>query len=322
MNTHRGILIICELAGNSVHRVSFELLNKAMELKEKLHEPVDCLLLGPSGKDLSELNLRGADTVYYMQSPAFQNPEEYLFKENITRFIKQHKPGIVLTGATSFGRSLAPRVAAALRTGLTADCTDLKIDGDGNFIQIRPAFSDNILAHINTVTYPKMATVRYKEFEEAPIDTAKQINIVEIEPYVSFFEKSQVIDIFSGENIDISEAEIIVAAGRGIRKKEDLKMIEELAAKLGGTVGASRALVDAGMVKGSRQVGYSGNRVKPKVYVACGISGAPQHLAGMKESEIIVAINSDPSAPIFSVADYGYVGDMYEIVPALIRDLP
>ncbi|MEL7648536.1 MAG: electron transfer flavoprotein subunit alpha/FixB family protein [Sedimentibacter sp.] len=322
MNTHRGILIICELAGNSVHRVSFELLNKAMELKERLHEPVDCLLLGPSGKDLNELNLRGADTVYYMQSPVFKNPEEYLFKENITRFIKQHKPGIVLTGATSFGRSLAPRIAAALRTGLTADCTDLKIDEDGNFIQIRPAFSDNILAHINTVTYPKMATVRYKEFEEAQIDSSKKINIVEIEPYVSFFEKSQVIDIFSEESIDISEAEIIVAAGRGIRKKEDLKMIEELAAKLGGTVGASRALVDAGMVKSTRQVGYSGNRVKPKVYVACGISGAPQHLAGMKESEIIVAINSDPSAPIFSVADYGYVGDIYEIVPALIRDLP
>lgn len=322
MDTHRGILIICELAGNSVHMVSFELLNKAMELKEKLREPVDCLLLGPSGADLSELNLRGADTVYYMQSPAFQKPEEYIFKQNIARFIEHHKPRIVLTGATSFGRSLAPRVAAALRTGLTADCTDLKIDGDGNFIQIRPAFSDNILAHINTVTYPKMATVRYKEFEEAEIDATKKINIVEIEPYVSLFEQSQVINIFNEENIDISEAEIIVAAGRGIRKKEDLKMIEELAAKLGGTVGASRALVDAGMVKSSRQVGYSGNRVKPKVYIACGISGAPQHLAGMKESEIIVAINSDPSAPIFSVADYGYVGDIYEIVPALIRDLP
>ncbi|MGD9569485.1 MAG: electron transfer flavoprotein subunit alpha/FixB family protein [Sedimentibacter sp.] len=321
MDIYNGILILSELEGSSVHKVCYELINKSLELKESLQEPIECLLLGPSGLDLSEINKRGAETVYYMKSESFSEPEEYLYKQNIVKFIIEHKPKIVLIGATTFGRSLAPRIAAALRTGLTADCTDLIINGEGNFIQVRPAFSDNILAHINTVTFPKMATVRYKEFSEEAIDETRKTNIIEIEPYFSSYDKSEILKIFSEDNTNIAEAEVIVAAGRGIRKKEDLKMIEELASKLGGVMGASRALVDAGMVSSARQVGYSGNRVKPRVYIACGISGAPQHLAGMKESDIIIAINSDPSAPIFSIANYGYVGDIYEIVPALIRDL-
>lgn len=321
MDAHNGILIIAEMEGNSVHKVSYELLNKSSELKSELKETVDCLILGPSGHDVSELNKRGADTVYYMKSEAFKQPEEYLYKQNIVEFINENKPKIVLVGATAFGRSLAPRIAAALKTGLTADCTDLKVDGEKNFIQIRPAFSDNILAHIKTVTYPKIATVRYKEFAEAPKDETRKQNIVEIEPYFTTYDKCEILKEYSEDMTNITEAEVIVAAGRGIRKKEDLKMIEELAQKLGGVMGVSRALVDAGMASGSRQVGYSGNRVKPRVYIACGISGAPQHIAGMKEASTIIAINSDPSAPIFQIADYGYVGDIYEILPALIRDL-
>lgn len=316
-----GILVLAEHKNGSIHKISYELLGKAKELANDLQEPISCLMVGPEGIDLKELNQRGAETVYYIKSNTFSFPEEYIYKRNIVEFINEHKPKIVLIGATNFGRSLAPRIAAALKTGLTADCTDLKIDEDKNLIQIRPAFSDNILAHIKTVTYPQIATIRYKEFAEAEINVDERINIFEIEPYTRSYSKSQVIKMFSDEKDDITEAQIVVAAGRGIRKKEDLKMIRDLADKLGGVMGASRALVDAGMVSSACQVGYSGNRVKPKVYIACGISGAPQHLAGMKESGTIIAINSDPSAPIFSVADYGYVGDIYEIVPQLIRDL-
>nr|WP_300094933.1 electron transfer flavoprotein subunit alpha/FixB family protein [Sedimentibacter sp.] len=316
-----GILVLAEQKDGFIHKISYELLGKAKELAKELHEPVSCLMIGPAIIELEELNQRGAETVYYIKSDVFSNPEEYIYKKNIVEFINEFKPKILLVGATNFGRSLAPRIAAALKTGLTADCTDLKIDEDGNLIQIRPAFSDNILAHIKTVTYPQIATIRYKEFPEADKDESRKTNVVEIEPYMSNYVNSEVLKMFSDEKNDITEAQIVVAAGRGIKKKEDLKMIQELADKLGGVMGASRALVDAGMVSSSIQVGYSGNRVKPKIYIACGISGAPQHLAGMKESGKIIAINSDPSAPIFSVADYGYVGDIYEVVPQLIRDL-
>lgn len=318
---NNGILVLAEQKDGFIHKISYELLGKAKELAKELREPVSCLMIGPAGIDLEELNQRGAETVYYIKSDVFSNPEEYLYKKNIVEFINEFKPKILLVGATNFGRSLAPRIAAALKTGLTADCTDLKIDEDGNLIQIRPAFSDNILAHIKTVTYPQIATIRYKEFSEADRDESRKTNVVEIEPFMSNYINSEVLKMFSDEKNDITEAQIVVAAGRGIKKKEDLKMIQELADKLGGVMGSSRALVDAGMVSSSIQVGYSGNRVKPKVYIACGISGAPQHLAGMKESGKIIAINSDPSAPIFSVADYGYVGDIYEIIPQLIRDL-
>lgn len=321
MDNHKGILVISEQNDGAINKISFELLGKAKELCEKLCEPLNCLLLGPSGIAAEELNYRGAETVYYIKSDIFSEAEEYLYKENIVEFVNEHNPRIILIGATNFGRSLAPRIAASLKTGLTADCIDLKIDDEANFIQIRPAFSDNIIANIKTVTYPQISTIRYKEFCEPERDPGKEKNVIEIAPYFNYYDKVDIVKIFNENKIDITQSDIIVAAGRGIKKKEDLKIIEELAHKLGGVTGASRALVDAGMVSSSYQVGYSGNRVKPKVYIACGISGAPQHLAGMKESGIIIAINTDPSAPIFSVADYGYVGDMYEIIPKLIKDL-
>jgi len=321
MSEYKGILVIAEQNDNVIHKVSYELLNKARELADKLTVPLNCLLLAADGIAAEELNFRGAETVYYIKSDIFLKPEEYLFKQNIVEFINEHKPEIILIGATSFGRSLAPRIAASLKTGLTADCTDLKIDDEGQLIQIRPAFSDNIFAYIKTVTYPQLATIRYKEFNESKRNINRKISIVEMKPYCNYYARSEVIKIFKEKDIDITEAQIVVAAGRGIKKKDDLKMIEDLAHKLGGVMGVSRALVDAGMVSSACQVGYSGNRVKPKIYIACGISGAPQHLAGMKESGLIIAINSDPSAPIFSIADYGYVGDIYEIIPNLIRDL-
>jgi electron transfer flavoprotein alpha subunit len=321
MSEYRGILVIAEQNNNIIHKVSYELLNKAKELSQALDVPLNCLLLGNDGTDVTELNYRGADTVFFMNSKIFSYADEYLYKKNIVEFINKNKPEIILIGATNFGRSLAPRIAAALKTGLTADCTNLKIDEEGHLIQIRPAFSDNILAYIKTAKYPQMATIRYKEFPESERNLNNKINIVKLNPYFYNNDKTKVIKTIFDGDVNITEAEIVVAAGRGIKKKEDLKLIETLAQKLGGVLGVSRALVDAGIASSSYQVGYSGNRVKPKIYIACGISGAPQHLAGMKESELIIAINSDPSAPIFSIADYGYVGDIYEIIPNLIRDL-
>lgn len=325
MEQKHKILILAELQGNKIHRVAYELIGKAKELFPPGEAVIQCLLLGSEEADAAELCRRGADQVYYMKDAAFAEPEEQLYKENICAFIREHQPEIVLIGATSLGRSLGPRVAAHLKTGLTADCTQLKISTEektyGKLEQIRPAFSDNILAHIVTQTMPQMATVRYKEFKEAAVELHRPVNVEIIKPYRTEVKGCRILKAYCEKQENIQEARVIVAGGRGIKKKEDLKLLKELADLLGGQVGVSRALVDAGMAGSAMQVGYSGNRVKPELYIACGISGAPQHIAGMKESGRIIAINSDPSAPIFSLCDYGYVGDLYETLPKMIDDV-
>lgn len=235
--------------------------------------------------------------------------------------IKEEKPEFVLIGATHLGRSLAPRIAAALNTGLTADCIDLKLDEEGDLIQVRPAFTGNILAHIKTKTRPVMTTVRYRVFKARERDPNRKGEIIEKEAAVVEDTGTKIIQKVPREAVNISDAEVIVAGGRGLKKPDDLKMLEELSSLLGGVVGASRPLVDEGWISKDHQVGFSGNIVKPKLYMAIGISGSPQHLAGMRDSEIIVAINIDPSAPIFSIADYGIVGDLYEVVPKLIEKI-
>ena len=319
MSAYKGILIIAEQYLGEIHKVSYELLNKGKQLAVELGVSLNCLLLAPEGVDSAQLNYRGAETVYHMKSDVFSLPEEVLFKENIVGFINEKKPEVVLIGATNFGRSVAPRVAAALKTGLTADCTDLTIDEEGRLVQIRPAFSDNLFAHIKTIRNPQMATVRYKEFKEAEKNECLCKNVIEVPLIYKANGKSAIEKMVSLGDVDITEAQVIVAGGRGIKKKEDIELLEGLAQVIGGRVAVSRALVDAGMASSAQQVGYSGNRVKPKVYIACGISGAPQHLAGMKESGLIIAVNSDPSAPIFKIADYGFVGDLYEVVPELTK---
>lgn len=323
-NEAKGVLVVAEMEKDHIHRVAFELLSKGREIAQKTEEKLYCLLLTDRDYrdcNTAELCQRGADQVYVMRSECFAQPEEQLFAGNITAFIRKHRPSTVLVGATHLGRSIAPRIAAALGTGLTADCTDLKVADDGALEQIRPAFSDNILAHIKTTKRPQMATVRYKEFPEGELLPDAEICVEEIPPYETDPRGVFIEETISAGDVSITDAEVVVAGGRGIRKAEDLQILQELADVLGGQVGVSRALVDAGMAQSSIQVGYSGNRVKPKIYIACGISGAPQHLAGMKESDLIIAINSDPSAPIFNVSDYGFVGDLYEIVPKLTETL-
>ncbi len=316
-----GVWILAEQQKGKIHPVTFELLQKGRELSDDLDTNLTAVLCTPDKEKTQELIYRGADRVILVEDENFDEPDESFFKENIVELIENEKPHIFLIGATNFGRSLAPRIAAALETGLTADCTGLRIK-DGDFVQIRPAFTGNILAHISTDRCPKMATVRYKEFEESERDTERDGKIVQKAP----LEKKEddgikIIKEIVEESVNIQDAEVVCSGGRGLEDPDDFELIEKLASALGGKVGSSRPLVDEGWISRDHQVGYSGNRVKPNIYIACGISGAPQHLAGMKESDIIIAINKDPSAPIFKHADYGIVGDLYEVVPELIKQI-
>lgn len=319
--TDKGIFIVAEIEDSVIHPITFELLGKAESLAKNTKDEITVLVIAGYTQNYEELFQRGADNIIAVIDKAFQKPTENLISVNLVNVLKKYNPSIVLFGATNFGRALAPHVAAVMGTGLTADCTDLKINEDGKLLQIRPAFSDNILAYITTGTMPQMATVRYKEFPERnPVsEEGEEKSPLILEAVATEYQGIEVEEQTLLGEMDIALADLIVAGGAGIKCKEDLDILRELAAAMGGTLGASRALVDCGIAESSVQVGYSGNRVRPKVYVACGISGAPQHLAGMKESDLIIAINKDPSAPIFSHCHIGYVGDLYKIVPMLTK---
>ena len=318
----KGILIYAEVESGRVHPVAFELLGKAREIGEKIGGQVWSIILGHEIRDLaSELIQHGADKVFVYDHPTLREFDVIRYKEILVDFVKKFNPEIFLIGATPLGRSLAPRVAAALRTGLTADCIDLRINENGDLIQIRPAFTGNILAHIKTKSRPIMATVRYRVMEMPEKDLSRSGEIIEMDVPEIGETGLKMLGEVEERRVNLAEADVIVAGGRGLKSKDDLKMLEELASLLGGVVGVSRPLVDEGWISKDHQVGFSGNTVKPKLYIACGISGSPQHLAGMRDSEIIVAINVDPSAPIFRYADYGVVGDLYEVLPKLIKIL-
>lgn len=318
MKGSAGIMIFAEPRADGIHPVSYELLGKGRELAERLGVPLSSVLLGSHAEEQArELIYHGADRVYCYDHAVFKDFNLLNCRHNIVRLIKEVKPEIFLLGATHQGRSLGSRIAAALGTGLTADCTGLEIDPQGNFVQVRPAFSGNILAHIRTRTRPQMATVRYKIMSSLCRDTGRQGEIIRQQAEIL----PSLLTITARENRDktnITEAEVIVSGGAGLQKAADFSLLSDLAGLLGGTVGSSRRLVDSGWIGKEHQVGFSGHTVKPRIYIACGISGSPQHLAGMRESDIIIAINSDPSAPIFKIADYGIIGDLYEVVPRLI----
>jgi electron transfer flavoprotein alpha subunit len=276
------------------------------------------VLLGAQvAEEARELVYYGADRVYLYDHPALENFDILNYKHNIVRLVREVRPEIFLLGATHLGRSLGPRIAAALGTGLTADCIGLEIAADGSLAQVRPAFSGNILADIRTWSRPQMATVRYRVMSSRERDTTRcgEVEKCEVELLPS---PLTLLRREKSAGVNIAEADIIVSGGRGLKKAEDFGILADLARLLGGVVGSSRPLVDDGWIDKEHQVGFSGSTVKPKLYVACGISGSPQHLAGMRQSDVIVAVNTDPSAPIFRVADYGVVADMYEVVPKLI----
>ncbi len=324
---YKGVWVFAEQKEGKVANVTFELLGQGRQLADKLVEPLCAMLLGSQVGELArELICFGADKVYLAESDQLDVFIEDTFTEVITGLIREHKPNIVLFGATAIGRSLAPRIASRLETGLTADCTGLEIDPETrDLLQTRPAFGGNLMATIVCPNHrPQMASVRPKVFKPVRRDGLRMGRIIKFDyKHHTLIQRAQLLAVVkeAARTTGIAEAEVIAAGGLGLGNAENFTIIERLADTLGGAVGASRGAVDAGWFSYSHQVGQTGKTVCPKLYIACGISGAIQHLVGMQSSEIIVAINKDPKAPIFNVADYCIVGDVLEVVPALIKEI-
>lgn len=327
ISSYKGVWVFAEIEEENVASITYELLGKAQILAKDLNTYVGAILLGDNINNLAQkLIERGADKVFYVNNPALKHFVAETYSNVIINLVKKHKPEILLAGATTLGRSLVSRIAIGAYAGLTADCTGLDIDKERKIlIQTRPAFGGNIMARIISPNFrPQMATVRHKVMPEAEIDKNHKGQIIEEQFSEAYIEKRvKFIDFIKEETskVNLSEANIIISGGRGLRNPENFKLLEDLAEVLGGAIGSSRACVDAGWIPYSHQVGQTGRTVNPKIYIACGISGQIQHLVGMQSSKVIIAINSDPNAPIFKVADYGLVGDLFAIVPALTRKL-
>ena len=324
IKSYKNVWVFAEQRHGEISPVVFELIAEGKKLAEKLKVKVAAVLLGHNIKHKSEeLISYGADIVYVVDEPILSEFLDEPYCEVFSWLIKEEKPEIILMGATNIGRSFASRVATRIYTGLTADCTGLEVDLETrNLLQTRPAFGGNVMATIICPNYrPQMSTVRpgvmEKKYEKGRTGKVVELNIPKIE------SKLKVLNVVkeAKKSVSLTEAKIIVAGGRGVGSKEGFKLIEDLAKALGGEVGASRAAVEAGYITKDHQVGQTGQTVKPELYIACGISGAIQHLAGMQSSRTIIAINKDPNAPIFKVCDYGIVGEIKEVIPALLEEL-
>jgi electron transfer flavoprotein alpha subunit len=315
VSQYRGVWVIAEVSDGRLAPVTLELLGEGRKLAAALGERVSLALVGENVEPLAiEAARWGADAVYLVQHPTLAHYRTGPYTDVMCGLLQKHKPEIVLLGATTYGRDLASRIAARICAGLTADCTGLTIDTDRRvLLQTRPAYGGNIMATIMCENArPQMATVRPKVMRKVAREASVRAEVVEVP--VNIQERSiatkilEVIESPDGQVVNLQDAEIIVSGGRGLKAPENFALIRELADVLGAAVGASRATVDAGWIPAYHQVGQTGKTVQPKVYIACGISGAVQHLAGMQSSDVIVAINRDPNAPIFKVATYGIVG--------------
>ena len=337
MEEYKGVYVFAQQVDNKVDGIALELIGKGKDLAETLGTEVTAVLVGSNVKGLAdELAEYGADKVIVVDDPELKEYRTEPYAHALASVIREFKPEIFLVGATAIGRDLGPRVSARIHTGLTADCTQLEI-GDfpinpipgreqkhNQLLMTRPAFGGNTIATIACPEFrPQMATVRPGVMQKRDRVAGAKANIVEYNPgftpdnkYVEILEVVKVSDV-----ADIMDAKILVSGGRGVGSAENFKLLEDLAEVLGGTVSCSRAVVDAGWKPKDLQVGQTGKTVRPNVYFAIGISGAIQHVAGMEESDIIIAINKDETAPIFDVADYGIVGDLNKIVPALTEKL-
>lgn len=326
LSAYSGICVYAEHHDGELSSVVKEIIGVARKLKEDLDKPVYAILLGKDVKAIAEEIIEyGVDEVWVREDPGLGDYAEDVQAEVVTSILQEKKPEIFLGGGTVIGRSLLPRVAVKLETGLTADCTELTIEEETNFLrQTRPAFGGNIMATILTKNHrPQMATVRHKVMPEAEKVEQPSGKIVALDHVPVPKPRIEVLEFVpeEGETVNIVEADLIVSAGRGIQDPKNVGLVAKLANAVGGALGASRAVVDAGWVPYSHQVGQTGKTVNPVVYIACGISGAIQHLAGMKSSDVIIAINRDPNAPIFDVAHYGIVGDLFEVIPELIKQI-
>lgn len=338
LEEYKGVAIFAQQVDNKLSSIAFELVGKAHELAEKLGTDVTAVVLGSGIADLAtELAEYGADKVVVIDDPALKEYRTEPYAQALTAYINEYKPEIMLVGATAIGRDLGPTVSARVKTGLTADCTSLEI-GDfplqavagkeqkhNQLLMTRPAFGGNTIATIACPdNRPQMATVRPGVMQKLPREAGRKAEIIDFKPELK--ENNKYVEILNivkdmTQVVDIQAAKILVSGGRGVGSADNFKLLDDLAEVLGGTVSCSRAVVDAGWKPKDLQVGQTGKTVRPNVYFAIGISGAIQHTAGMEESDIIIAINKDETAPIFDVADYGIVGDLNKIVPALTAAL-
>lgn len=338
LEEYKGVAIFAQQVDNTLSSIAFELIGKGKELAADLGVDVTAVVLGSGIKDLAtDLAEYGADKVVVIDDPALKDYRTEPYAQALAAYINEYKPEIMLVGATAIGRDLGPTVSARVATGLTADCTVLEI-GDfpleakegqeqkhGQLLMTRPAFGGNTIATIACPNNrPQMATVRPGVMQKLPREAGRKAEVIDFKP--SIVENNKFVEILNivkneTNTKDIMDAKILVSGGRGVGSKENFKMLEDLAEVLGGTVACSRAVTDAGWLPKDLQVGQTGKTVRPNLYFAIGISGAIQHTAGMEESDIIIAINKDESAPIFEVADYGIVGDLNKIVPALTEAL-
>ncbi|MBT0664390.1 electron transfer flavoprotein subunit alpha [Geobacter pelophilus] len=323
LSAYRGVWVFIEQTEGEAARVSWELLGKGRELADAIGVPLSAVVLGEQVEHLChEAFSHGADQAYLMDAPVLKHYRTESYLRGVRHLIDQHQPEIILMGATGLGRDLAGAVATVVKTGLTADCTGLAVDDKRNLMQTRPAFGGNIMATIMCDKYrPQMATVRPNVMPMPEKQAGRSGAIIRSDCPIREEEiLVKVLEIISDkkkDHVDIAGAEFIVSGGRGMMGSDNFGILKELADELGGVVGASRSAVDAGWMPQDRQVGQTGKTVRPKIYIACGISGAIQHLVGMQDSDIIIAINRDKNAPIFEVATYGIVGDLFQVVPAI-----
>jgi electron transfer flavoprotein alpha subunit len=325
LSGYKDVWVFCEQKKGKIQSVAWELLGEGRKLADKLGCDLCGVLIG-SGveKEAQSIIHRGAKKVYLIEAPELEHYLDEPYTNLLVELIGEHKPEVLLCGATTIGRSLISRVAVRINTGLTADCTGLDIDEkDKILLQTRPAFGGNIMATIITPNHrPQMATVRHKVTKESEPDESLTGEVIKKEYNKVLFKSStRILDVVDEleSTVNLAEADVIVSGGRGVGGAENFQVIRELAEAMGGAVGASRMAVDSDWISYSHQVGQTGKTVCPKIYVACGISGQIQHLIGMQSSEIIIAINKDPDAPIFNVATYGIVGDLFEVAPALAK---
>lgn len=335
---YKGVFVFAQQVDNKISGIAFELIGKGKDLAKDLNTEVTAVLVGSGVKELADqLAEYGADRVIVVDDPELKEYRTEPYTHALASVVEKYKPEIFLIGATAIGRDLGPRVCARIHTGLTADCTQLDI-GDfplnpmpgreqkhNQLLMTRPAFGGNTIATIACPEFrPQMATVRPGVMQKLPREAGRKAEVESFNPgFVPNEKYVEILDIVKAVNnvADIMDAKILVSGGRGVGSPENFKILDELAEAIGGTVSCSRAVVDAGWKPKDLQVGQTGKTVRPHVYFAIGISGAIQHLAGMEESDIIIAINKDESAPIFDVADYGVVGDLNKIVPLLTQKI-
>ena len=338
LEEYKGVAIFAQQVDNKLSSIAFELIGKAHELAADLGTDVTAVVLGSGIADLADkLGEYGADKVVVIDNPELETYRTEPYAQALTAYINEYKPEIMLVGATAIGRDLGPTVSARVKTGLTADCTSLEI-GDfplqaregqeqkhNQLLMTRPAFGGNTIATIACPdNRPQMATVRPGVMQKLEKQPGRKAEVINFKPELK--ENNRFVEILNvvknvATTVDIMDAKILVSGGRGVGSAENFKILDDLAEVLGGTVSCSRAVVDSGWKPKDLQVGQTGKTVRPNVYFAIGISGAIQHTAGMEESDIIIAINKDETAPIFDVADYGIVGDLNRIVPALTEAL-